>query len=105
ISLFARPVQDTSGSSFGVPVEKIPMRFVTHAGGEILVGGRGSSVSLIPGVVAMFQKPSTEINFGLSVKYQQPKYDDFALRLGVWNRLVTNTGFTRIVNVNKVDPA
>lgn len=105
ISLFARPVQDTSGNSFGVPVEKIPMRFVVHGGGEVLVGGRGSALSLIPGVVAMFQKPSTEINFGLSIKYQQPKYDDFALRLGVWNRLVTNVGQTISVVRPSDDPA
>ena len=87
ISLFARPPQDTAGNSFSVPVEKIPMRFAVHGGGEVLVGGRGSAISLIPGFVAMFQGPSTEINFGLSMKYQQPKYDDFAFRIGIWNRL------------------
>jgi hypothetical protein len=29
-----------------------------------------------------------DLNAGVSVKYQAPRYDDFALRLGVWTRMV-----------------
>jgi type IX secretion system PorP/SprF family membrane protein len=87
ISLFWRPPVDTSGNSFGTPIEKLPMRFTIHGGGEIQVGGRSSAISLLPGAVFMFQGPSTELNFGLSVKYQAPKYDDFGLKFGVWTRI------------------
>jgi type IX secretion system PorP/SprF family membrane protein len=87
ISLFNSPPQDTSGTSFSSPLEKLYMRTNIHAGGEILVGGRGSAISLLPGAVVMIQGPSTEINTGVSMKYQQPRYDDFAIRFGIWNRI------------------
>jgi len=87
VSLFWRAPVDTSGNSFGGPIERLPMRFTIHGGGEILLGGRGGSLSLLPGAVMMFQGPSTEINFGLSMKYQAQQYDDFAFRFGVWTRI------------------
>jgi type IX secretion system PorP/SprF family membrane protein len=87
ISLFWRPPVDSLGNTFGTPIEKLPMRYAVHAGGEILVGGKGSAVSLLPGAVFMFQGPSTELNFGLLAKYQAPKYDDFGLKFGLWTRV------------------
>lgn len=87
ISMFWRPPVDTSGSSFGTPIEKLPMRFTIHGGGEFQVGGKNSSLSLLPGAVFMFQGPSTELNFGLMAKYQAPKYDDFGLKFGLWTRI------------------
>ncbi len=66
--------------------EFLQRRIVGHIGGEYLLGKRGS-LSLLPGFVAMFQGPSMEINYGLGIKYQGYKYDDFALRFSVWNRL------------------
>jgi len=80
ISLFSR-------TGAGADIERLYMRVTAHAGGEILVGGRGSAVSLLPGFVGMFQGPSMELNMGLGVKYQGAKYDDFALKFSVWTRL------------------
>lgn len=67
-------------------LEKLYMRFVVHAGGEYLLGQQGS-LSLLPGFVGMFQGPSMELNFGCDVRYQGFKFDDFAIRVGLWNRL------------------
>lgn len=75
-------------STTSASLERLYSRFTVHAGGEFLVGGRGSAISLLPGAVGMFQGPSMEINFGIGAKYQAPRYDDFALRLGIWTRLV-----------------
>jgi type IX secretion system PorP/SprF family membrane protein len=72
----------------GASLERLYARFTAHAGGEILIGGRGSAISLLPGFVGMFQGPAMDLNAGVSVKYQAPRYDDFALRLGVWTRMV-----------------
>lgn len=80
ISLFNR-------TNTGSDVERLYMRFTAHAGGEMLIGGRGSAYSLLPGFVGMFQGPAMELNFGLGIRYQQPRYDDFALRFSVWTRL------------------
>ncbi|MFT5646839.1 MAG: type IX secretion system PorP/SprF family membrane protein [Aureispira sp.] len=75
-------------SNAGASVERLYMRVTAHAGGEFLIGGRSSAVSLLPGFVGMFQGPFMELNMGLGVKYQAPKYDDFAFKLSVWTRLV-----------------
>lgn len=80
ISLFNR-------SNTNAVLERLYSRFTVHAGGEFLVGGRGSAISLLPGAVAMFQGPTLETNFGMGIKYQAPRYDDFAFRLSVWTRL------------------
>lgn len=87
ISLFALPAQDSMGNSIGTGKEPLYMRWVAHAGGEILLGQNKSPMSLLPGLVAMVQGPSTELSLGLSLRYQAPSYDDFAFRLGVWTRI------------------
>jgi type IX secretion system PorP/SprF family membrane protein len=71
----------------GLGAERLYMRITAHAGGEILLGGRGGAVSLLPGFVGMFQGPTMELNMGLGVKYQAAKYDDFALKFSMWTRL------------------
>lgn len=80
ISLFNR-------SNSSADIERLYMRVTAHAGGEFLVGGRGSAISLLPGFVGMFQGPFMELNMGLGIKYQAPRYDDFAFKLSVWTRL------------------
>ncbi len=75
---------NSSASNEGI--ERLPMRIVMHVGGEYLLGSRGS-LSLLPGFVGMFQGPATEMNFGLGMKYQGFKYDDFAFKFGTWTRL------------------
>lgn len=86
ISLFARNV-------VAADVERLPMRVTAHAGGEILIGSNNSSISLLPGAVAMFQGAYMEINLGLGMKYQAPRYDDFAFRFSAWTRLVNSREF------------
>lgn len=89
ISLFSAPLRDTATNITSIPVERLPLRFTIHGGGEVLLGnGRAGAFSLLPGFVAMFQGPSAEINFGLLCKYQQPKFDDFAFKFGLWGRVV-----------------
>ncbi len=75
-------------SATSASLERLYSRFTVHAGGEFLIGGPNSPISLLPGAVGMFQGPSMEINFGIGAKYQAARYDDFAFRLGVWTRLV-----------------
>ena len=87
ISLFNEPPRDSAGNRVGTAVERLYTRWTFHAGGEFLVGGRGSSLSLVPGMVAMFQGPSAEINGGLSLRYKAPRYDDFAFKVGLWTRV------------------
>lgn len=80
ISLFDRT--NTNAAS-----ERLYSRITVHGGGEFLVGGRGSSISLLPGAVAMFQGPTMEVNVGMGIKYQAPRYDDFAFRFSLWSRI------------------
>lgn len=88
ISLFNEPPVDTAGNRIGSAVERLYTRFTFHAGGEILLGrNRSSPISLLPGVVMMFQGPSTEINIGTSLRYKASTYDDFAFRVGLWTRI------------------
>lgn len=86
ISLFRLPVGGPAPDSTLITTERLYMRWVAHAGGEVQIGGSKSPISLVPGVVTMFQGPSLEINGGLSMRYQAPSYDDFAFRIGVWTR-------------------
>lgn len=79
---------EISLTSRSTSLERLYSRFTVHAGGEFLIGGRNSAISLLPGAVGMFQGPSMEINAGIGLKYQAPRYDDFALRVGIWTRLV-----------------
>jgi type IX secretion system PorP/SprF family membrane protein len=102
ISLFNDPPRDTAGNIIGTQVERMYRRGVLHAGGEIQIGGPSSPISLLPGVVAMFQGPSMEINTGLSMRYQQSKYDDFAFRVGIWNRLSNRVALTGATTDSKI---
>lgn len=81
IGLFDRSTTNAS-------ISYLPPRITVHAGGEFLIGGRGSAISLLPGAVGMFQGPSSEVSLGIGMKYQAPRYDDFAFRFSAWTRLV-----------------
>lgn len=70
-------------------LERLYLRTSLQLGGEVQLGKK-SPWSLLPGAVVMMQGPSTEINTGASLKYQELKNDDFALKIGVWNRVVQN---------------
>lgn len=102
ISLFNEAPRDSAGNVIGTPVERLFMRGVIHAGGEIQVGGSHSPISLMPGVVAMFQGPSFELNYGLSLRYKQVKYDDFAFKVGLWHRLSNRVALTGLTDQSKI---
>jgi type IX secretion system PorP/SprF family membrane protein len=102
ISLFNDPPRDAAGNIVGTQIERLYTRAVIHAGGEIQMGGPSSPISLLPGIVGMFQGPSMEINFGLSMRYQQRKFDDFAFRVGVWNRLSNRVALTGATENSKI---
>lgn len=102
ISLFNDPPRDTAGNIVGSQIERLYSRVVVHAGGEVQLGGPSSPISLLPGVVGMFQGPSMEVNFGLSMRYQQSKYDDFAFRVGLWNRLSNRVALTGATTNSKI---
>jgi type IX secretion system PorP/SprF family membrane protein len=64
-------------------------RYTLHAGGEFAVGDK---VSLVPGVVSMFQGPSFQLNLGTSVRFDlgSSRYDNQSFQFGLWGRLVNN---------------
>ena len=102
ISLFNEAPRDSAGNVIGTPVERLYTRAVLHAGGEVQVGGALSPISLLPGVVAMFQGPSMEVNYGISLRYKQAKYDDFAFKIGVWHRLSNRVALTGATDQSKI---
>jgi type IX secretion system PorP/SprF family membrane protein len=64
-------------------------RFTLHAGGEFAISPR---VSLVPGVVTMFQGPSLQVNSGTSLKFTLSSgrggYSNFqAFQIGTWVRV------------------
>ncbi len=102
ISLFNEAPRDTAGNVISTPVERLYTRWVGHAGGEILLGKNTSSLSLVPGLVIMSQGPALEINFGTSIRYQGSKFDDFALRAGVWTRFSNRLNATVAADAAKL---
>jgi type IX secretion system PorP/SprF family membrane protein len=62
-------------------------KLTLHAGGEFMGGGK---IGLVPGVVALFQGPSFELNAGTSLKFllgQGRSGDNQSFQIGVWSRL------------------
>ncbi len=57
-----------------------------HAGGDLALG---SQMSVLPGVVTLFQGPSFQLNFGTSFRFtfQQNRYEEQSFQLGIWTRL------------------
>ncbi len=60
-------------------------RLTVHAGGEFLVGDR---FGLVPGVIAMRQGPSFQVNAGTSFKFLLGSRQEYqAFQIGLWTRL------------------
>lgn len=76
-----------ANQSFG-EAENIPLytKLTFHAGSEFMVADR---VGLVPGVVAMLQGPSFEVNGGLSFKFLlgNNRRSHQAFQAGIWSRL------------------
>ncbi len=75
-------------------VDDLYSRFTFHAGGEFLLSDR---IGLVPGIIAMKQGPSFQLNTGTSLKFllngNRRNYQAF--QLGLWTRIAskTETGF------------
>ncbi len=69
--------------------ELLYSRFTVHAGGEVPIADR---VGIVPGVIAMFQGPSMQINSGASIKFQlgNSRFNSQAFHLGAWTRIGHN---------------
>lgn len=69
-------------------VDDLYSRFTFHAGGEFLLSDR---IGLVPGIIAMRQGPSFQLNTGTSLKFllngNRRNYQAF--QLGLWTRLAS----------------
>lgn len=69
-------------------VDDLYSRFTFHAGGEFLLSDR---IGLVPGIIAMRQGPSFQLNTGTSLKFllngNRRTYQAF--QLGLWTRLAS----------------
>ena len=71
------------------PADLLFSRFTLHAGGEVPLNER---VGLIPGVIAMVQGPSLQVNSGASLKFKfgQSRFNTQAFHVGLWTRVANN---------------
>lgn len=75
-------------------VDDLYSRITLHAGGEFI--GSSSRVGFVPGVIAMWQGPSFQVNTGTSLKFllagNRRTYQAF--QIGIWGRISNkiNTG-------------
>lgn len=65
--------------------DRLYRRYTGHLGGEIPIGKK---LSWMPGLVFNKQGPSTQTDFGTQFRYSNNDYQEIALRLGVWGRVV-----------------
>lgn len=69
-------------------------KFTVHAGGEFIGSNK---IGLVPGVVALFQGPSFELNAGTSLKFllsQGRRDDNQSFQIGLWARLANRVNPT-----------
>ena len=67
-------------------------RFTIHAGGEIPVS---EDVALVPGIIAMIQGPSLQVNSGANLKFKfgKSRFNTQAFHAGIWTRVAnSNSG-------------
>jgi type IX secretion system PorP/SprF family membrane protein len=66
--------------------DQLYSRFTVHAGGEFPIADK---FGLVPGVIAMVQGKSMEVNTGTSLRYtlNKTRYEYQALQFGAWGRL------------------
>ena len=65
-------------------VDELFSKFTFHAGGEFALS---NTIGIVPGVIALFQGPSREINSGASVKFDFTGYNENAFHMGAWFRI------------------
>ena len=66
--------------------ELLYSRFTAHAGGEVPLTDK---IGLVPGVIAMVQGPSLQINSGASLKFElgNSRFNSQAFHIGAWTRI------------------
>ena len=66
--------------------EELYSKFTAHAGGEFMIAEK---LGLVPGVIALFQGPSFELNTGTSLKFLLGKSKRLhqAFQIGAWFRI------------------
>jgi len=70
-------------------IEELFSKVTLHAGGEFMLTDR---IGLVPGVVALFQGPSFELNTGTSLKFLlgKSRRTGQAFQIGAWMRLANH---------------
>ncbi len=72
-------------SYFNEQNDYLQNKITLHLGGEYPLG---KVLSVLPGVLAMRQGPSTEMMLGANLRYMNDDWNDVALRVGAWGRVV-----------------
>lgn len=72
-------------SYFGNKAETLKRRFTLHAGGEFPVNDQ---LSWMPAIMATLQGPSLNTQLGTNFRYSNNDWDEVAIRVGAWYRLV-----------------
>jgi type IX secretion system PorP/SprF family membrane protein len=72
-------------SYFGNKAENLKRRFTVHAGGEFPLN---EQLSIMPAVMATLQNPSVNVQLGTNFRYSNHDWDEVAIRVGAWYRLV-----------------
>jgi len=70
--------------------DDLDQRFVLHGGGELPLG-RGD-MSLLPAFRFMKQGPAYEALFGSNLRYTERRWQEVALRVGLWGQLSNQAG-------------
>jgi type IX secretion system PorP/SprF family membrane protein len=64
--------------------ERLPTRYVLHAGGEFPVA---DNISLLPAIAFMSQGPSLSTTLGANLRYSRREWQEVAIRAGLWGHI------------------
>lgn len=67
--------------------EKLPTKYVIHAGGEFPMG---DDISLLPAAAFMSQGPSMSTTAGANIRYSRREWQEVAIRAGLWGHASNN---------------
>jgi type IX secretion system PorP/SprF family membrane protein len=72
-------------SYFGNKAENLKRRYTIHAGGEFPTNDQ---LSIMPAIMATVQNPSVNVQLGTNFRYSNHDWNEVAIRVGGWYRLV-----------------
>jgi type IX secretion system PorP/SprF family membrane protein len=64
--------------------ERLPTKYVLHAGGEFPIA---DNISLLPAVAFMSQGPSMSTTAGMNLRYSRREWQEVAIRAGLWGHI------------------